>query len=138
MAYFSRTEHATYCPYKGDATYYTVLMDGQFAQNAAWTYEQPYPAMKAIDGMLSFYTDKVEVYEVDEAAVAPRHGDTHTHFSPDASVDHIAEQAEPKRGEDADVDAVVQHTDSGSGNSQRRHWPPNVSRPVNTDDGGLR
>jgi uncharacterized protein (DUF427 family) len=138
MAYLGRTDHTTHCPYKGDAAYYTLDMDGQIAENAVWSYEQPFAAMQAIDGMLSFYTDKVDVYEVDEATVAPRRGDTHTHFSPDASVDHIAELAEPKSDEAVDVDSVVQHTDSGSGASQREHWPPNVSPRVNTDDGGLR
>jgi uncharacterized protein (DUF427 family) len=137
MAYMGRTDHTTHCPYKGDAAYYTVLMDGEFAENAVWTYEQPYGAMQAIAGMLSFYPDKVDIYEVDEAEVDPRQGDTHTHFSPDASVDHVAAQA-GQASEAADVDAVVQHTDSGSGSSQRQHWAPNVTTPLNTDDGGLR
>src|SRR3954471_7443373 len=48
MDYMSRTEAKTHCPYKGDAAYYTVLMDGQFAENAVWTYEAPYPAMDQI------------------------------------------------------------------------------------------
>jgi len=135
MAYMGRTPHTTHCPYKGDAAYYTITMDGQIAENAVWSYEQPFAAMQAIEGMLSFYTDKVEVYEVDEAAVAPRHGDIHTHFSPDASVDHIAAQA-GQGGGAVSVDEVVQHTDSGSGASQREHWPANVEAP--SDDGGLR
>lgn len=73
MEFMSRTDRSTYCPYKGDAAYYTVLMDGQFAQNAAWTYELPYPAMEAIGERLAFYTNKIEVYEVPDAAVNPRH-----------------------------------------------------------------
>lgn len=132
MAYLGRTEHTTHCPYKGDAAYYSVLMDGQLAENAVWTYEQPYAAMQAIDGMLSFYTDKVEVYEVEESVATPR-GDTHTHFSPDASVDDVARHAGQAGG--TSIDEVVQHTDSGSGASQREHWDANVVSP---DDGGLR
>jgi uncharacterized protein (DUF427 family) len=109
MAYMSRTERSTHCPYKGDAAYYTLLMDGQFADNAVWTYEAPFPAMEAIAGRLSFYPDKVEVYEVaDEAAVNPG------------------------------VDAVVQHTDAGDGTSQRPHWTANVEPASTSDDGGLR
>jgi uncharacterized protein (DUF427 family) len=73
MEFMSRTDRSTHCPYKGDAAYYTVLMDGQFAENAVWTYETPYPAMEAIAGLLAFYPDKIEVYEVADAAVNPRH-----------------------------------------------------------------
>jgi uncharacterized protein (DUF427 family) len=109
MEYMSRTGRSTHCPYKGDAAYYTLLMDGQFADNAVWTYEAPFPAMEAIAGRLSFYPDKVEVYDVaDEAAVNPG------------------------------VDAVVQHTDAGDGTSQRPHWTPNVEPASTRDDGGLR
>src|SRR5207253_698120 len=67
MEYMSRTERQTTCPYKGHAAYYSILMDGQFAENAVWTYEEPYPAMTPIAGRLAFYPDKVEVYEVDDA-----------------------------------------------------------------------
>ena len=69
MDYLSRTSEHTHCPYKGDASYYTLVMDGRFAENAVWTYEAPYPAMAAIEGRLSFYPDQVEVYAVDDAAV---------------------------------------------------------------------
>ena len=66
MEYFSRSDRQTHCPYKGDAAYYTILMDGRFAENAVWTYEEPYPAMDAIRGRLAFYPDKVEVYAVED------------------------------------------------------------------------
>ena len=104
MEYLARTDHKTHCPYKGEASYYTILMDGRFAENAVWTYEEPYPAMDAIRGRLAFYPDKVEVYAVEDALVDRKH--------PHAAVDEI-----------------VQHTDSGSGASQRDHWPPNVTTP---------
>jgi uncharacterized protein (DUF427 family) len=67
MDRMSRTDRATYCPYKGHAAYFTLLVDGQRAENAAWTYELPYPAMAAIAERLAFYPNKVEVYEVDDA-----------------------------------------------------------------------
>ena len=70
MEYMSRTDRTSYCPYKGEAAYYTVLMDGQFAENAVWTYEAPYPAMAAIEGLLSFYPDRVEILEAAEPAVS--------------------------------------------------------------------
>jgi uncharacterized protein (DUF427 family) len=76
MEYMSRTARSSYCPYKGDAAYYTLLMDGQFAENAVWTYELPYPAMEPIAERLSFYPEKVEVYEVSDAAVNRRHAES--------------------------------------------------------------
>jgi len=79
MEYFSRTDRVTYCPYKGDAHYYTILMDGRFAENAVWTYEEPYPAMEQIRGRLAFYPNQVDVYEVGEAsAEAVRDAILHT------------------------------------------------------------
>ena len=58
IGYFSKTERHTTCPYKGEASYYTVFYDGQLLENAAWSYEEPYPAMEAIRGMIAFYPDK--------------------------------------------------------------------------------
>jgi uncharacterized protein (DUF427 family) len=112
MEYMARTERQTHCPYKGDAAYYTLLMDGEFAENAVWTYEQPFDGMEPIGERLAFYTDRVEVYEVDDQAVSdhPQH---------------------------ADVDAVVQHTDAGDGRSQREHWTPTAGTPERPE-GGLR
>ncbi|HEY2751956.1 DUF427 domain-containing protein [Phenylobacterium sp.] len=78
MEYMSRTAHTTHCPYKGDAAYYTLLMDGQFADNVVWTYEDPYPAMQAIEGLLAFYPDRVEIYEVDDEAVNPPRDEVRT------------------------------------------------------------
>src|SRR5262245_65585235 len=70
--YFSRTDKVTHCPYKGEASHYTFLIDGQFAENAAWSYEHPKAGMEAITDRIAFYPDKVEVYAVDDAAVNPR------------------------------------------------------------------
>jgi len=62
MEYFSRTDHVSYCPYKGEANYFTVMMDGHIAENAVWTYEEPYPAMEAIRDHVAFYPNKAEIY----------------------------------------------------------------------------
>ena len=64
MAYFSRTDRVTHCPYKGDANYYSVVSAGKVLENAIWTYEAPYPAMTEISGHLAFYPDKVKIEEV--------------------------------------------------------------------------
>ena len=52
-----RSSHQTYCPFKGQASYYS-LKDG--AENAVWTYEEPYDEMLAIKDRLAFYPDKVD------------------------------------------------------------------------------
>ena len=56
-----RTDHATYCPYKGDASYYSVLPAGADGVNAVWTYEQPYDAVADIREHVAFYPDKVSI-----------------------------------------------------------------------------
>ena len=63
MAAFHRTQHATHCPYKGDAGYFSVEAGGRRAENAVWTYEQPYPAVRQIAGHLAFYPDRVDAIE---------------------------------------------------------------------------
>ncbi len=99
MAFFSRTDKTTYCPYKGEANYFTLLMDGQFADNAVWTYEHPYPAMAQIEGRLAFYPNQVQIEEVGEATNA------------------------------AAVRDAVEHTDDGAGRSQLEPWPATAGQP---------
>ena len=59
-----RTDHSTYCPYKGDASYFSVVSGGKVLTNAIWTYEAPYESVKDIAGHLAFYPDKVTIEEV--------------------------------------------------------------------------
>jgi uncharacterized protein (DUF427 family) len=54
-----QTDHATYCPYKGDCSYYSVPAGGKKSVNAVWTYEDPYPAVAQIKGHLAFYPERV-------------------------------------------------------------------------------
>ena len=96
MAYFARTERRSHCPYKGDASYFTVRMEGVIAEDAAWSYESPYPSMDVLRERIAFFPHPVEVYSVDEG-LAP--------ISPDA---------------------VVRHTDAGDGSAQSGAWPPTV------------
>jgi uncharacterized protein (DUF427 family) len=52
----------SYCPYKGDASYYDVVLpDGKELADVVWTYQAPYPAVDAIAGHVAFYTDRVQV-----------------------------------------------------------------------------
>jgi uncharacterized protein (DUF427 family) len=64
MDLLKRTDRVTHCPYKGDASYYSIAADGKTIENAIWTYETPFPAMTEIAGYLAFYPDKVRVEEV--------------------------------------------------------------------------
>jgi uncharacterized protein (DUF427 family) len=57
-----RTTTQTYCPYKGDASYYTVTTpDGGTEKDVIWTYERPYPSVSEIAGHVAFYPDRAEI-----------------------------------------------------------------------------
>jgi uncharacterized protein (DUF427 family) len=101
MDFFGRTDRDTHCPYKGHASYYTVRRDGVVAENAAWSYEDPYPAMAAIQGHIAFYPNVVEVHQTTDEASAG-----------------------------ASPDAAILHTDSGAGFSQDAHWRPTTEEPT--------
>jgi uncharacterized protein (DUF427 family) len=60
LSQLERTDHATYCPYKGDCAYYRVPAGGKKSINAVWTYEDPYPAVAQIKGHVAFYPDRVD------------------------------------------------------------------------------
>jgi uncharacterized protein (DUF427 family) len=64
MDLFQRTERVTHCPYKGDASYFSIVTNGKALDNAIWTYETPFAAMAEISGYLAFYPDKVTIEEV--------------------------------------------------------------------------
>ena len=58
----TRTDTSTHCPFKGDASYYSVTTSaGDTVDDAIWTYEKPYPAVAAIAGHVAFYTNKAEI-----------------------------------------------------------------------------
>ena len=57
-----RTDSQTYCPYKGDASYYSVQTpDGQTETDLIWTYEQPYDAVAEIAGHVAFYANRAQI-----------------------------------------------------------------------------
>ena len=64
MTLLERTAHATYCPYKGDCSYYAIPVGGERSANAVWTYESPYAAVESIKDHLAFYPDRVDGIEV--------------------------------------------------------------------------
>jgi len=63
MSLLKPTAHSTHCPYKGDASYFSIEADGKTIDNAVWSYERPFPAMNGITGYLAFYPNKVDRIE---------------------------------------------------------------------------
>ncbi len=66
MSLLLRTDHSTYCPYKGDCSYYSIPSGGAKSTNAVWTYEEPYPAVAGIRGHLAFYPDRVDSMRISD------------------------------------------------------------------------
>jgi hypothetical protein len=94
MAFLQKTDKVTHCPYKGQASYYTIMRDAQIIENAVWSYETPLPGVSQIAGRLAFYPEHVDFKRAGLTAAETRA---------------------------VDVDEVVRHTDSGSGSSQAEH-----------------
>jgi len=59
-----RTDHTSYCPYKGEASYYSITVGGEKSVNAIWTYEDPHEAMAEIKDYVAFYPDRVDEISV--------------------------------------------------------------------------
>ncbi len=71
MTALEPTDHTTYCPYKGDCSYFSIPAGGERSVNAVWSYENPYPAVAPIAGHLAFYPDRVDSIEE-----RPSHGES--------------------------------------------------------------
>ena len=63
MARLERTDHATYCPYKGDCSYFSIPIGGTRSTNAVWSYEAPYAPIAPIKYYLAFYPERVDAIE---------------------------------------------------------------------------
>lgn len=64
MTLLTRTDLTTYCPYKGDASYFSIPVGGERSIDAVWTYETPYAAVADIRDYLAFYPDRVDAIEI--------------------------------------------------------------------------
>src|SRR5258708_18270174 len=64
MSLLLRTEQYTYCPYKGDCSYYSIPVAGSISENAVWTYERPHEAVASIREYLAFYPSRVDGIEL--------------------------------------------------------------------------
>ena len=63
MTVLRKSTHKTRCPYKGEASYYSIVTADGVAENAIWTYENPFPAAANIAGHLAFDTARVDLFE---------------------------------------------------------------------------
>ena len=63
MSRLSRTTHHTYCPFKGQAAYFSLSVEGRVEENAVWSYEQPYDEVEVIREYLAFYPNRVDGIE---------------------------------------------------------------------------
>jgi len=64
MTLLARTDRSTYCPYKGDASYFSIPVGGERSIDAVWSYETPYAAVAEIKDHLAFYPDRVDAIEI--------------------------------------------------------------------------
>jgi uncharacterized protein (DUF427 family) len=60
MTSLQRSDHRSYCPYKGEASYYSIPAGGKRSENAIWTYETPHDAVSEIKDYVAFYPDRVD------------------------------------------------------------------------------
>ena len=63
MALLQPSERRTYCPYKGDCSYFSIPAGGERSVDAVWTYADPFAAVAAIKDHLAFYPDRVDAIE---------------------------------------------------------------------------
>jgi len=63
LSALAASDHTSYCPFKGEASYFSVVGAGDVGTNAVWSYEDPYDAVSEIKGYLAFYANRVEVTE---------------------------------------------------------------------------
>src|SRR5271156_647297 len=73
MTALARSEHTTYCPYKGEASYFSIPIGGERSTNAVWTYETPSPAMAAIKDYIAFYPNRVDEIRSEQHRQHPEH-----------------------------------------------------------------
>ena len=65
LKHLERSTHSTWCPYKGEASYFHMRRtDGALIENAVWTYESPFPAVQKIENALAVYASKVDTIEI--------------------------------------------------------------------------
>ena len=64
MDLLSRTEHRTRCPFKGDASYWSIQVGDRRSDDIAWAYDDPLPGRSDLQGRVAFYADRLDALEV--------------------------------------------------------------------------
>ena len=64
MTLLERSDHTSYCPYKGDCSYFSIPAGGDRSVNAVWSYEAPYDAVSVIKEHVAFYPDRVDAISI--------------------------------------------------------------------------
>jgi len=72
MAYLEATDLHTGCPYKGKASYWNIVVDGNVHENVVWGYPDPLPESARLKGTLAFYNEKLDIYVDGELEEKPR------------------------------------------------------------------
>ena len=85
MDLLEATDHDTYCPYKGHASYWSINAGGKSVKNAVWTYASPHEEMAALKGYAGFYWGRMDGWFEDGVAISgpreiPGRIDTTTQF----------------------------------------------------------
>ncbi len=75
MDCLTRTNHASFCEWKGNAAYYTITIGDTRVENAGWFYANPTPAFRPIRDYVAFYAGKMDACYVDGERVRPQAGD---------------------------------------------------------------
>ncbi len=65
------TRHRTYCPFRGNAAYWNLAVSGRTAENAVWSYEEPYEDAAAVKGYMAFWPERVDSIAEEGAASVP-------------------------------------------------------------------
>jgi len=55
-----RTDHESFCPFKGEASYWTIRTPERCLENSVWSYEEPFAEVAGLSGLMAFYADRVE------------------------------------------------------------------------------
>jgi len=61
MDLLEASDHQTHCPLKGDASYWSLHLDGESLDNLIWAYKHPFEGVSQIDGYVAFYQDRVDI-----------------------------------------------------------------------------
>ena len=62
QALLTESDHSTYCPYKGDASYWSLTVDGRLVENVVWAYLDPYPEMASLVELRGIYWDRMDAW----------------------------------------------------------------------------